>query len=269
MIDYQKITSQSMGGANALRRALELAYQKKAPTQVGVQLNRSSLARTITYAKMGQVNRDRYQRQFQKPQIKASWSFAIDGSASMGWSGHSRLTPWQEVLGVVNALHTASQRMGITSSSALVHFQGQGEHPTLESTPQGSSSGLKPTASIIKSPNESWNTSLLPRLERVNMKGGTSLVAYAETAIDMVSGGEADWKIAFFLTDGESTDKKYLESIRLQCLTRGIILIGIGLGVSGVGLPNGLSARTAEELAPLMLHHISEVIRKGSHTTEA
>lgn len=265
-MDYQKITSQSMGGANALRRALELAYQKKAPTQVGVQLNRSTLARTITYAKMGQVNKDRYQRQFQKPEVKASWSFAIDGSASMGWRDNlNQPTPWQEVLGVINALHLASQRMGITSSSALVHFQGDYDNEA----PEGSSTSTKPIASIIKSPSDHWDSSLLPRLEGVNMKGGTSLTAYAETAIDMVQTREADWKIAFFLTDGDSSDKVYLESLRLQALTKGIILIGIGLGVKGTGLPNGCSAKTASQLAPLMLHHIAQVVSKGTHTTEA
>ena len=263
--DYNHIVSQSMAGANALRRALEIAYQKKSPTQVGVQLNRSALSRTITYAKMGQVNRDRYQRQFQKPEVKASWSFAIDGSASMGWSQHS-YSPWQECLAVVHALHETSQRMKIKSSSALVSFKGDDDD---EYYPKRSSTRISPIARVIKSPSEHWDSKLLPRLESVNMNGGTSLIAYAETAIDMVKSTEADWKIAFFLTDGESDDKKYLESLRLQSLTKGIILIGIGLGVRGDGLPNGLSARRATDLAPLMLHHIGQVVSKGSHTTEA
>ena len=78
----------------------------------------------------------------------------------------------------------------------------------------------------------------------------------------MVEEIDADHKVAFFLTDGECGTKRYLESLRLQALEKGIKLVGIGLGVKGDGLPNGMTGRSAADIAPSMMDHLCQLLKE-------
>lgn len=256
----KSVTSACLTGINTLRQAMEVANRQRAPRPTGVRLNRGVFSQTIASAKMGTVNRNRYITDYAKPKVNFAWSFALDGSASMTFSesememGHA----WGECVAILHVLHTVSQRLGGKSASALVHYEGSSED-----APIGASLNVTPIASVIKGESDFWKPDYPARLKRVKMGGGTSLVAYAETAIDLVKNIQADWKVAFFLTDGDCSDKKYLESLRLQALAEGIILIGIGIGVSGYGLPNGLNGENASQIAPVMLKHIADTIRSS------
>ena len=68
-------------------------------------------------------------------------------------------------------------------------------------------------------------------------------------------------RLAFFLTDGECNEKVYLESLRLQAKAKGVTLVGIGLGVDGRDLPNGIDGYSAEEISVKMVDRIVEVLR--------
>ena len=253
----KSVASVCLGGINTLRQAMEVANRDQAPRATGVRLNRSVFSSTIASAKMGTVNRNRYTTDYAKPKVNFAWSGALDGSASMSFGDNTPMgNAWGECVVLLHVLHTVSQRLGGKSASALVHYEGSSED-----VPQGSSLAIQPVASVIKGETDFWKQDYPRRLKKVKMGGGTSLVAYAETAIDLVRPMRADWKVAFFLTDGDCSDKKYLESLRLQALAEGIILIGIGIGVSGAGLPNGLNGENASQIAPVMLKHIAETIK--------
>ncbi len=257
--DNQVLTSIN-GGSNKVRRALEVANQKAGMNFVGARLNTrsSALVNTLTSVKTGQVNRDRYHRMWQKPQVKAAFSFAIDGSDSMNYrrncpSGNY----WKECVSLVHALHTTCQGLGVDSASALVMYTyGEKDVPM-------ASSKYRPVANIIKGLNDKWQKEYPGTLRSKRCIGGTSIVCYAETALDMIAQSTATHRIAFFLTDGEDYDKVYLESMRLQAQAQGIKLVGIGLGVQGDQLPNGISGTCALDIAPRMMSHLEKIIKSS------
>jgi len=126
------------------------------------------------------------------------------------------------------------------------------------------SSIYKPVANIIKGLNDPWLKEYPTMLRKKRCDGGTSIICYAETAIDMIQATDATHRIAFFLTDGEDYEKQYLESMRLQAQSQGIKLVGIGLGVNGSDLPNGISGQSALEIAPRMMSHLEKIIKSTS-----
>jgi hypothetical protein len=247
-------------GTNRVRRALEVANQKVGNNFIGARLNTrsSALVNTLTSVRQGQVNRDRYIHMYQKPQVRASFSFAIDGSDSMNYPSKTTAgSYWKECISLIHGLHTACQGIGVDSSSALVMYTyGEGDVPM-------ASSSYKPVANLIKNFGDKWQRDNPDKLRNKRCSGGTSIVCYAETALDMVAQSDATHKIAFFLTDGEDYEKAYLESMRLQAESKGIKLVGIGLGVRGDRLPNGISGKSALEIAPRMMDHLEKIIKSS------
>jgi hypothetical protein len=263
-MSYQsEVSNKAQAGANLVRRELAVQNQAPSPTRAGGRLNTNVLPRTLISARSGYRNKDRYVHPKRKPSVNCAWSFAIDGSDSMSYRNN---TPegnyWKECVALLHALHSSSQKIGVHSQSALVFFEGSWNTECAV----GSSTNVRPVAKVIKAFHEPWKESYCEPLKRVKMGGGTSLVSYAEVAIDMVRQSNAKKKVAFFLTDGDSRDKVYLESLRRQALWEGITLVGIGLGTSGNRLPNGVTARNAIELAPLLMSHILSVL-KGNGTS--
>jgi hypothetical protein len=248
-------------GSNKVRRALEVANQKVGQNFIGSRLNTrsSALVNTLTSVNTGVVNRDRYHKMYQKPKVRASFSFAIDGSESMNYNnGCPAGNYWKECISLIHGLHTSCQKLGVDSTSALVMYTyGDCDVPM-------ASSSYKPVANVIKGLNDKWQREHPDRLRKKRCNGGTSIVCYAETAIDMIEMSDATHKIAFFLTDGEDYEKRYLESMRLQAQSKGIKLVGIGLGVSGDRLPNGISGANALEIAPRMMDHLEKIIKSST-----
>ena len=245
-------------GANRVRRALEVANQKVGSHLIGSKLNTrgGALVNTLVSAHRGQINKDRFIRTYQKPKVRAAFSFAIDGSDSMNYQKRyiNSGTYWKECISLIHALHTTCQRIGVESSSSLVMFtHGSADVPM-------ASTSVRPVANMIKDFNNNWQKSYPDKLRNKRCNGGTSLISYAETALDMVSQSDATHRIAFFLTDGECSGKRYLESMRLQALNKGIKLVGIGLGVNADRLPNGISGSSALEIAPRMMTHLEKII---------
>ena len=257
----QQVLSAVNRGKNKVRRALEVANQRVGQNFIGARLNTrsSALVNTLTSVRQGQVNRDRYIKMYQKPKVRASFSFAIDGSDSMNYSTRTNAgSYWKECISLMHGLHTACQGIGVDSSSALVMYTyGDRDVPM-------ASSNYKPVANMIKGFGDKWQRDNPDKLRKKRCSGGTSIVCYAETALDMVAQSDATHKIAFFLTDGEDYEKAYLESMRLQALAQGIKLVGIGLGVRGDNLPNGISGQSALEIAPRMMDHLEKIIKSST-----
>jgi hypothetical protein len=247
-------------GTNKVRRALEVANQSAGLHFIGSRLNTrsSALVNTLTSVRTGQVNRDRYHKMYMKPRVRAAFSFAIDGSDSMNYSNK---TPsgnyWRECISLIHALHTSCQSIGVDSTSALVMYTyGRDDVPM-------ASTSYKPVANIIKPLGSPWQKENPYKLRQKRCNGGTSIVCYGETAIDLITQSDATHRIAFFLTDGEDYEKRYMESMRLQAMSKGIKLVGIGLGVRGDNLPNGISGKSALEIAPRMMSHLEKVIKSN------
>jgi hypothetical protein len=254
----QKVLASVSRGGNRVRRALEVANQNADSSYIGARLNTRSgaLVNTIASVYQGNVNKDRYIKMYQKPAIRAAFSFAIDGSDSMNYSsGTPGGNYWKECISLVHALHSSCQNMGIESSSALVMYTYGNVDVPMAST------RYKPVANIKKEFKRPWVKENCNKLRKVRCGGGTSIVCYGETALDLVSSSEAEHRIAFFLTDGEDNEKCYLESMRLQALTQGIKLVGVGLGRAGSDLPNGICGQSALEIAPRMMGHLEKVIK--------
>jgi len=245
-------------GTNKVRRALEVANQKAGHNYIGARLNTrsSALVNTLSSVRQGQINRDRYTKMWQKPAIRAAFSFAIDGSDSMNYScGVPSGNYWKECISLVHALHTSCQSIGVDTASALVMYtHGEADVPM-------ASSGYKPVANLIKGYGDKWQREYPDKLRNKRCSGGTSIICYGETALDLVSQSNATHRIAFFLTDGNDYEKQYLESMRLQAQAQGIKLVGIGLGVSGDNLPNGISGQSALDIAPRMMEHLEKIIK--------
>jgi hypothetical protein len=259
LYDAQVLTALGKG-TNKVRRALEVANQSAGLTCIGSRLNTrsSALVNTLTSVRTGQVNRDRYHKMYVKPKVRAAFSFAIDGSDSMNYknsvpSGNY----WRECISLIHALHTSCQSIGVDSTSALVMYNYGGSDVPM------ASSSYRPVASIIKPLGGRWDKGTPSKLREKKCGGGTSIICYGETAIDMISQSDATHRIAFFLTDGEDSEKRYLESMRLQAMSKGIKLVGIGLGVMGNRLPNGISGRSALEIAPRMMDHLHKIIKSN------
>lgn len=259
---YDNQILSSLGrGTNKVRRALEVANQKAGNNFIGARLNTrsSALVNTLTSVRTGQVNRDRYIKMYQKPSVRASFSFAIDGSDSMNYRNK---TPsgnyWKECISLIHGLHTACQGIGVDSASALVMYtNGNLDVPM-------ASSSYRPVACMIKDLGDRWQKDNSDKLRQKRCNGGTSIICYAETALDIVGRSSATHRIAFFLTDGQDYEKAYLESMRLQALAQGIKLVGIGLGVSGNRLPNGISGDSALDIAPRMMDHLEKIIKSSA-----
>lgn len=247
-------------GRNRVQRALQVANQLVGSNYIGSRLNTSSSAmvNTLTSIKSrGVVHKNTFIQMYQKPEVKAAFSFAIDGSDSMNYNQpHTRSgTYWKECISLLHALHMTCQNIGVeTCSSLCMYTYGESDVPM-------ASSRYKPVVNMIKGLNERWTKDLPDRLRKKRCSGGTSIVSYGEAAIDMIAQSNATHRIAFFLTDGQDYEKRYLESMRLQALSQGIKLVGIGLGVEGDSLPNGISGHDAMDIAPRMMSHLEALIK--------
>jgi len=246
-------------GLNQVRRILEIANRAQGLRPIGTRLNRSALTRSIVAAHSGYVNNDRFTRQYAAPEVSAGFSFVIDMSDSMSYQKQidgRGTTWWGECVMLVDALAGGCQRINVKTQVAGCLFENKWAERA-----EGASTSAVPVICVAKTFHEKWTPQHARRIKGVRPQGGTDLIAYAEASIDLARQIDATHKLAFFLTDGECTTKRYLESLRQQAENEGIRLVGIGLGVEGDKLPNGVSARSAEEVGRKVMGHLEKLLK--------
>ncbi len=255
----QKIKSSIQGGLNKIRRQLEVANQAVGLRPIGVRLNRSALTRSVVAVNAGYVNKDRYERIFSSPEVSAGFSFVVDMSDSMNYTQQTATGKttkwWNECCLLIDALADGCQRIGVKTAVAGCFYEYHFNAPT------GASSANSPIVAVAKWPHEKWSPDHFKKMKDSHPTGGTDLICYAEAALDLARQIDATHKIAFFLTDGQCNTKRYLESLRLQAQAEGIKLVGIGLGLDGTDLPNGVSAADGEEVALKVVSHLEKLLK--------
>lgn len=250
--------------ANKLRRELEVQNLAEGTHYMGTQLNRSALVKGVVQAKVHMQPRDLYHKVYRDPDVNAAFSFAIDSSSSMHWNYTPDGTDyWKECHYLLDALHLTLERIGIKTASASAGYSGG----YYETKAAGASTPVTPVAKVYKEFHERWTPSSYKKFT-LKANGGTCVISWAEVAWQLARESDAQYRMAFFLTDGEDNSARpYLESMRVQALSEGIILVGIGLGLSGVGLPNGISGRNAEQISAHMLEHLYKIIKAGGQAS--
>lgn len=246
------------GGLNKIRRQLEVANQAVGLRPIGVRLNRSALTRSVVAVNAGYVNKDRYERMYSSPEVSAGFSLVVDMSDSMSYSnniGGSVGNWWNECCLLVDALADGFQRIAVDTAVAGCFYE-YNHH-----TPEGSSTHSSPIIALAKSPHEKWTPDHFKKMKESRPTGGTDLICYAEAALHLARQMDATHKIAFFLTDGQCSTKRFLESLRQQAQAEGIKLVGIGLGLDGSDLPNGVSASSGMEVARKITGHIEKLLK--------
>jgi hypothetical protein len=238
-----------LGKTERSLRSLFLSLERDLEySREGVTLSSSRLAQGYVALERGYLHPRLFTNIKRRPKVSAGFALACDHSVSLNGGG------WDEVCLLLGAIHSMADSLGVKSTSSIVHFA-----PDRELSGAGVSTHYVPQPKLFLAPSEPWKDAYLPRLIAYEPRGYTSLVCYAETAIDMALKLECQHKLAFFLTDGACGEKKYLESLRLQALAQGVHLVGIGLGVEGAGLPNGIDGFSAEEIAAKMVGSIKAI----------
>ena len=240
---------------NKLRRVLEDIDRDNEYWREGVTINRRRLAPGYVGLEKGYIDRRLFSKRRIVTKMRAGFALASDHSASL--SGGRYSSYWAEICYLLGGMHSLADSLGIKSSSGIVRFDSSGWGSS-----EGASTRNRPNVSIAVDHNMHWKDAYLEPLLSYQPRGGTSLISYAESAIDMaLNMDDVTHRIAFFLTDGECGEKVYLESLRLQAKAKGVTLVGIGLGVQGQGLPNGIDGYSAEEISVKMVDRIVEVLR--------
>ena len=240
---------------NKLRRVLEDIDRDNEYWREGVTLNSRRVAQGYVGLEKGYIDHRLFSKRRIVTKMRAGFALASDHSASLNGSRYS--SPWAEICYLLGGIHSLADSLGIKSSSGIVRFESQGWN-----TQSGASTSNRPNVSIAVDHNMHWKDEYLNALLSHRPGGGTSLISYAESAIDMALKMDGvTHRIAFFLTDGQCSEKQYLESLRLQAKAKGVTLVGIGFGVDGRGLPNGIDGWSAEEISVKMVDRIVEVLR--------
>lgn len=240
---------------NKLRRVLEDIDRNNEYWREGVTLNSRRLAQGYVGLEKGHIDHRLFSKRRIKTKMRAGFALASDHSASL--SGGRYSSYWAEICYLLGGIHSLADSLGIKSSSGIVRFDSSSWN-----IPDGASTSNRPNVSIAVDHNMHWKDTYLEPLLSHRPGGGTSLISYAESAIDMaLSMDGVTHRIAFFLTDGQCREKQYLESLRLQAKAKGVTLVGIGLGLDGQGLPNGIDGYSAEEISVKMVDRIVEVLR--------
>lgn len=238
---------------NKLRRALEDIDRSNQYWREGVTLNRRRIAQGYVGLEKGHLDHRLFTKRRIEKKVKAGFALASDHSTSLNGGRHTSC--WAEICYLLGGIHSLADSLGIKSSSGIVRFN----HVYSNNS---ASSPNCPHVSVAVDESMHWKDAYLEPLLSYKPRGGTSLISYAVSAIDMaLRMDDVTHRIAFFLTDGQCREKQYLESLRLQALGEGVTLVGIGLGVDGRGLPNGIEGNSAEEISVKMVDRIVEVLR--------
>lgn len=241
---------------NSLFRYLQDLDKENTFWRDGVTINTKRLVNGYVGLEKGRIDTKLFTKRKVQNKIKAGFSLASDHSYSLTggyWNSY-----WAEICYLIGGIHSLADRMGIKSVSGLVRFERDYSLEGNYSTPN------VPHVSVALDQHTRWKDEYLEQLLSCRPNGGTSLISYAEAAIDMALQLEdVTHRVAFFLTDGDCDEKVYLESLRLQAKSMGVHLVGIGLGVDGTGLPNGIEGRNAVEIAEKMVDCIVEVLKNA------
>ena len=222
-----------------LRRVLEDEQAQNVTWRQGVTLNSRKMVQGLIKHRVGVHEKDLFNRKKQVQRVRAGFSITLDHSASMNDYGR-----WAQVAYLLGGIHSLADKLDVASRSGVCRFSGN-------------------NAICYEAVEEkmAWKDSHLSQIVGFRPAGGTNLVAYANAAIDMASTLDATHKVAFFLTDGHCSNKPYLESVRMQALSRGIHLVGIGLGDYGNGLPNGMQGDNAIEISEIMVDSLIKIMK--------
>jgi len=249
-IELKEVKKNLLKGSNQVRRALEDYARDHTTYKEGVTFNNNRMVSGVAKSKRGLIDNKLYNTRKNVIKVQAGFSFASDHSSSLNWHGD-----WGQICKLIGGLHDLSDKLNIKSQSALVRFDYDWDI-------EGCSSRAIPHMVRLLDHNQKWKDSYLPQIKNIRPKGGTSLISYAEAALRLAREiPDCTHRVAFFLTDGECSEKVYLESLRQSAAAEGIHLVGIGLGVKGKGLPNGIDGRSAEEISLKMCKILTEVIK--------
>jgi len=251
--EIKRVRQNLLKGSNMVRRALEDYARDKTTYKEGVTFNQSRMVRGLALAKKGIADKNLYNRRKQVIKVQAGFSFASDHSSSLSWN-YSRY--WKEICLLLAGMHDLADKIGVLSTSALVRQR------YVNSVRHDCSTSQVPHKIRLLDHNQKWKDSYFQKIHSRKPSGGTSLVCYAESAIQMVREiPNCTHRIAFFLTDGDCAEKIYLESLRQSAAAEGILLVGIGLGIKGEGLPNGISGKSAHEISLKMCHILAQLLK--------
>ena len=242
---------------NGLQRALMVAKNERGRDQRGAMLNTrgGALTRTVTSAREGLVNADRYRRvPQQRPKVKAEMAFALDFSGSM-----DSYALWGGVCTLLGALVPQLQKMGVAVQAAAIgldhHHQNNGS--------------VSATPIIYRITTARWDEERTKKLAAQDPDTGTTIACYAQAAWDMLRTSRATHKVGFYLTDGRDNESyPYLASIEEQAAREGIHLVGIAFGRLAEHIaphlpPKSIAAPSAAELGVTLIPHLTAIIKRG------
>ena len=251
-----EVSKELVRHSNKIRRIFEDEKRKSAYHRSGVQINNNRLIPGIIQFERGIPERKLYTSKRYQTEIVAGFSFATDHSSSLGSGAGS---DWAQICLLIGAMHQLADKLGIKSQSGIVRYK-SGYAKVL-----GATNSNVPVVTRALPLGYPWKNEYLNPIYNKRPNGGTCLTSYANAAIEMaLEIPDCTHRIAFFLTDGDSGDRVYLESLRQQALAKGVVLIGIGIGygVRVNTLPNAITGQTALEIASKMCEKIAEHIKK-------
>lgn len=256
----KKIKADFVRSANILRNLFKSQGNKLGYREQGYSLNGNALTRSFVSARSCRENNDRYTTQVRKPVAKAVFSFAIDFSGSMcrgaGQDSYfPRCSTWEKVIGALYGVSHVAESVGILSKIAFIEFEkghldlgiGMGESQR----------------NVIKGFNDkAWTEEYAIKVaDTFSPRGGDDLAEYARHAIAMVENESAEYKVAFFMTDGmNSYSHEYYNSLNELAKAKGVKLIGISFGVAlNKLMPNGILVNDSNELAKAMVKELEKL----------
>lgn len=252
--DIKTVKKNLLKGSNLVRRALEDYARDNTTYKEGVTFNQSRMVQGLALAKKGIVDNNLYNKRKQVIKVQAGFSFASDHSASLNW-GNSKY--WKQICLLLAGMHDLSDKLGVLSTSALIR-----QRYAEDCRNRNCSTNQVPHMIRLLDHKQKWKDSYFEQIKEKRPNSGTSLICYAESALQMVRElPNCTHRVAFFLTDGECHEKMYLESLRQSAAAEGILLVGIGLGLNGTGLPNGIDGYTAEEISLKMCKILADLLK--------
>ena len=246
-------------GANILRKLFRSKSYKLATKVEGHTLNSSALTRSFISARRARDNDDRYLWQVRKPTTRCAFSFAIDFSGSMSSPMtqakdpllEERADTWTRVLGAIHALSNVADSVGIQSKVGFVQFERDETGSQFQSV-------------IIKDwHDKAWTDEMATALTKLSPNSGTCCADYARASIRMLENVNSEYKVAFFLTDGEdSWSREYYNSLKNLAESLNIKLVGIAFSndfsLKSV-LPNGCIVRDTKQLGEVIFKHLESL----------